>query len=187
LFSCGRFPNALKQGDFLKNLIEEGVGLGLALLSEDDSEIISGAKSIARKLIHREKYEKRWTETVKGRQVRKSKSTMRLAHPIFRPDDSRAGGEWVDPTSELSVDSSGRLIGVTAENYNEVEARMVAHLDELILQSNVIATIGTEDWQWCLAYTERKHSGTPIPPADRDRFRALKTKVKKLLPTNGFS
>jgi hypothetical protein len=205
--SCGRFPAFIRYGDVIGGLIDEGVSLGRQLLrlqitsaersfleyvwddaaqmSEvlisvmpSDAFVVSGAKSIARHLVHREKIETRWFETDgMGRRVRRSRAVLRIAHPVKRHNEE-GELEWSDPADDLTVDADGSV--VAHGNLNEVEERMVARLDRLRLRLRVISAVGSENYRWMTEYVERKHSGVPIPPADRDRFRNLKNKVRSL-------
>jgi len=178
MFSSGRFPKSLtERSDFIENLVEEGVNLGTALLDKSDAEIVTGAKSIARKLIHREKKEVRWTETVDGKQIRKSRAEIRIQHPVERVDEKT---EWVTPVDALEVDANGKLLGVTAQNINEVEARMIEQIYQLRLQSSVIGLIGVENWRWATEYTTRKGDGS-LTNADHQLFKRLKEKVREVI------
>jgi hypothetical protein len=189
LFSCGRFPQHLKDSDFIESLVDEAVTKALPLLRQSNADIKAGAKSIARQLIHREKYEFRWRDESTGRRVRKSKAMLRLTHPVQIHGDENAdpfnGAEgdldWDNPLDGVECDADGRLIGVTAANYNEVEARMVAHLDRLSLRLSIINHIGADNLRWMTDYVDRRGSGIPIKVNDRNRFRSLKQKVQKLL------
>jgi hypothetical protein len=176
IFSCGRFPAALRRGDFTESLIDEAVTLGIPLLDKSDEEIVSGGKSIARKLIRREKDERRWVEVIGGKKVRRSKAVLRITHPVQRADED-GKVEWVSPVDKLPSGFDGRPLGLTAANINEVEARLVEHLDGQRQILTVITTIGAENFRWALSYVERKRGGVPIPAADRDRFRRLRVRL----------
>jgi hypothetical protein len=190
LFSCGRFPKHLKDSDFIESLADEAVTKASPLLRGRNADIVAGAKSIVRQLIHREKQEFRWFETdeATGKKVRKSKALLRVKHPVQRhgeenadPFNGAAGDlEWDNPLNEVGVDADGRLTGVTAANYNEVESRMVAHLDRLSLRLSIINHIGADNLRWMTEYTERKGDGTLVN-ADHQRWNRLKTKVRKVV------
>ena len=184
--SSGRWPAYLKQGGFIDSLIQEGVSKAMPLLRRNDADLVAGAKSIARQLIHREKHERRWYETdpKTGRRVRKSEATMRLQHPVLRTDEDGAS-EWVSPLDSVECDADGRLVGVAPQNYNQVEAALLDQIESSIKMARVIEAIGLPAWEFCLAHTERKHSGVPIPRADRNRFQTLRQKVLRAIPANG--
>ena len=195
LFSCGRFPQYLrKDSDFVESLVDDGVTLGMSLLGESDAEVISGAKSIARQLIHREKVETRWVETDEtGKKVRKSKAVMRIEHPVKRHGDVNADPfwgaegdkEWCDPMGEVGVDADGRLVSVTPLNFNEVEHLMIEHLDFLRQRLRVIDAIGPDKFRWMVEYVDRKKTGVPVSPADRTRFKTLKKKAREATHETG--
>jgi hypothetical protein len=184
--ACGKFPAFLRRGDYVESLVDEAVSLGAPLLGKTDDDIRAGAKSIARRIIHREKHETRWWETDEtGRRVRKSSAVMRIAHPVQRHGDHNADSiwgvdgdlEWSDPADTVEVDADGHLVEDARRNVNEVEARLIARLDRLRLRFHVINAIGRENYRWVVEYIDRKRAGVPIPSADRDRFRNLKKRV----------
>lgn len=191
LFACGRFPQYLRHNsDFVESLVDDGVTLGTGLLGKSDAEVRSGAKSIARRLIHREKVETRWYETDEtGKKVRKSKAAMRIEHPVEHHGDENADPfngaegdkEWVDPLSGVGVDADGRVIGVTPANFNEVEARMIERLDHLIQRLRIIDAVGPDNFRWMVEYHDRKRAGVPMSAADRQRFKTLKKKAREPL------
>src|SRR6266581_8612643 len=111
LYSFGRFPAWLRQGDFIPALIEEAVTACLPLLGKSDDELTASAKSICRHLIHRERVESRWWETDStGKKIHRSKSTWRLAPHTPVIVDGQSTGKFLDPCAGLAADMTGRFL-----------------------------------------------------------------------------
>jgi len=198
----GRLPKYLN-GDYLKNLIEEAISLGMHLLDRDDDVLIAGAKSISRKLIHREKHEFRRWEIKDGKRVRTSKADMRIVHPVKRPDEN-GKLDWVSPLDNIPSASDGRPI-LSTVNLNHSEAQMIDHLDLLKAQTQrtlqdaigddhfkqlqaIDSVLGSENLAWMLEYVTRDDEpSNPLTKAERQKFHRLKQKLEPLRLTALFA
>lgn len=181
LYACGRFPQSLKDGDFVKSLLDEGITLATSLLGMSDDDVASGAKSIARQLIHREQKEHRWFEVVDGKRIRKSKIVWRIDHPVKRDGGDRDATDTVvdDPLETASESLTAGSHGIVTTQYkNHVEAEMIAALEAAALDCRILDILGMEDNDWLLNYYGHDRVKSD---AERARCGRLMAKVRREL------
>ena len=189
---------------FITDLVEQGVSLGVSLLGQvtqrelfflryvwgddapevrdaarfirhTDGEVIAGAKSIARRLIRQTKIERRWCETVKGKQVRKSRAEMRQVHPVLGVN-SDGEEDWISPVDDIECDISGaRIAGLQPIFRNATESFLVADLDRRRTMFKMLDVVGSCDLCFMLDYIEH---GKSRSSADRQRFARLKKRIR---------
>jgi hypothetical protein len=197
--TSGRFP--LWFGvDRQDALVEQIIGEALEAEVENPVKgkwLRKRVTKIARRIIHGEWDEERWIETDDGKEVRRSKSTLRIVDPRAGREEGTVDGDatetsegknYIYPLNSVGVDVGGRLSGLdpvyqggslcgyhaTPKYKNVVEDRMIAKIDrdraprDLRLRQFSQSQIDFMEW-----YVENRRQGKSFSVAERVQFLRL--------------